>query len=144
MASPSYPTPIVNRGKELVESGWNLTEAARIIARETGGKHTPSRASIRRWSDPDYAETERMQKVTGKPIGGPRRKAWRMRLDRMRELRDKVGLSFRAIADLMSHDFEEVELNAEQTERMLTGRMSETTIARLLWPQSNTPERSTT
>lgn len=138
----SYPLAYYNRARELYGAGWtNLAEVARMLERELGRKPNPT--TIRKWVDPDYYESVRMRERTGGVSGPNRFKTWKLRLERMRELREKVGLSFRAIADLMSHDFE-VDLTAEQAERILTGRVCEGTTKRLLWPQSNTPERSTT
>jgi hypothetical protein len=136
MAFEGYPIQVVTRARELHAAGFDSpTEIARIIARESEQKVQPSRNSVRRWIDPDYAEAEREKKRKGKPQCAKRRKAWRMRLDRMRELREDVGLSFESIAALVSHDFPGVSISDQQAERILGGQLTERTTARLLWPQ---------
>lgn len=132
MATPTYPATLVGRARELHAADWNSTEIARIIARETDGRYQPSRNTVYRWIDPDYAAAERARKRTGRPKRS-RRKAWRFVFDRIEEMR-RLGMSYRAIAVLVSHDFD-LSLTDEQVERMLQGRMRESTMAELLWPK---------
>jgi hypothetical protein len=123
---------VVKRARDLHEAGWNFTDVGRIIGRETDGVHRPTRNAVRSWIDPDYAEGERLRRRTGRPRKS-RRKGWRFVFDRVEEMRE-LNISYRAIAVLISHDFD-LSLDEEQVRSMLQGRMRESTMARLLWPK---------
>lgn len=132
MAPRGYPVAVVKRARELYEAGWtNCSELARILARETG--QAPNPTTIRKWVDPDYAEVCRARRQIGGISGPNREKTWQLRLRRVRELRG-IGLSFRDIAALISHDFD-VSLSTEQVAYMLTAEPRQSTLERLLWPQ---------
>jgi hypothetical protein len=133
MGRTVYPMSVVRRARELKRARWTDIQTSRLIAEETEGRHTPARNTIRRWTDEDYRETERLRRETGKPIGGPRRKTWRMRFDRIVELHG-LGISCASVAAVVCHDFA-IAVSGEQVRRMLQGELKERTIKRLLWPQ---------
>lgn len=133
MAPPGYPAKYAIRARELAEANWSLTDIANILGREFGQR--PSVPSVRRWIDPDYAETERFARARGghlKPR--QRRKMWRLVYDRMCELRFEAGLGATAIAKLLTHDFG-ADVTPEQVRHMTEGNVSERTMRRQLWPK---------
>jgi hypothetical protein len=127
-----YSTAYVTRARELYGAGWtNCADLSRKLEGELG--RAPSPTTIRKWCDLDYAESVRIRERRGGRPGPNRFKTWKLRLERIRELRN-LGLSCEAIAKVVAHDFS-LSLDGGAVERMLRGEMQEPTIARLLWPK---------
>ena len=127
-----YSTAYVSRARELYEAGWtNCADLSRKLERELG--RPPSPTTIRKWCDPDYAEACRIRERVGGVSGPNRFKTWKLRLERIRELRG-LDLSYESIAKVVAHDFA-LTLDGPAVERMLRGEMQEPSIQRLLWPE---------
>lgn len=127
-----HPSNVVARARTLHEAGWRCGEIPAILHRELGV--CPHEVTVRRWIDPDYAEAQKLSKErSGRQM---RKWGWRSRLRRLRELRE-IGLSFSAIAALMSHDFG-LELSERQAEAIAKGTCIEATVKRLLAPEGCT------
>jgi hypothetical protein len=137
-----YPANVREFARRLHgENGWNVT---RILASLAQRGYYPSHNTVRAWVDDAYAEERRratriaMRRRNG---GGPGRLTRRRahpaatRLQRLRDLREHAKLSYRGIADLMSFDFEDVEITEEQVRAILDGRLSERKTESLLWPK---------
>jgi hypothetical protein len=122
---------VVEFARRLTADGRTVSEVNRALAKLG---YTPKSDTVRYWVDEDYREEKLRRQRTYRPPGPARRKAWRLRLDRMRELREQVGLSYTSIAALMSHDFEDIELTEHQVRSIFNGTVSTKTVRRLLYP----------
>jgi hypothetical protein len=121
------------------QNGWGVAEIRAALSKHG---HLPAHNTVLCWIDDDYCEERRergrieMRRRNGSGPGKLRQRRvnpWDSRLDRMRDLRG-IGLSFRAIAALMSHDFG-VDLTANRVEYLLKEKPKTRTVKRLLWPQ---------
>lgn len=143
-----YPANVREFARRLHhDNGWTVS---RIIAALAKRGHHPAHNTVLAWVDEDYAEARRratriaMRRKNG---GGPGRLTRRrqhpadMRLQRMRDLRS-VGLSYRAIAALLSFDFEDVEISAEQVRAIFNGRLSQSTARQLVYPKRTSPKEA--
>lgn len=132
-----YPANVREFARRLHER-QGLTAHA-ICKRLAARGFTPDYNTVRCWIDDDYAEARRestrlaMRRRSGRSHGRGRRRLelWAARWERMQELRG-LRLSYRAIAAVMSNDFEGVELDAEQVRSMLRGRVAESRKRELL------------
>jgi hypothetical protein len=128
---PAYPPRVIEFARRLHERGADVGRI-RVALQKRG--HCPSRNTVKRWVDPDFAEATRRGKRRGGRPGPHPRKTWRRRLERMQELRD-LGVSYPSIAAVMSNDFEGVELDGRQVRSIFQGDVNEANIQRLLYPQ---------
>lgn len=136
-ANPSYSANLREFARRLYQqNGWTPYRIRKAIVGR-GIEPVPSEHTIRTWVDDDYRDEHLKRGRNYRPAGPARQRAWGRRLARMEELRNEVGLSFRAIAALMSHDFEDLDLTADKAERILKGKVSGRTIRRLLWPKGS-------
>ncbi len=136
-SSPTYPGNVREFARRLHEqNGWTGYRI-RLALKLRGYTPLPAEATIKGWIDEDYREERNRRRRKGRPFPRTRMRAWRGRLERMRELRE-IGISYTAIAALMSHDFEEIDLSEEQVRSILQGKVQQQTVQRLLWPQGAT------
>ena len=132
--NPLYPANLREFARRLYEqNGWSPYRIRKAIIGR-GYDPAPAEHTIRTWVDDDYRDEHLKRGRSYRPAGPARQRAWALRLSRMEELR-RVGLSYRAIAALMTHDFKDVDVTADQAERILKGKVSGRTIRRLLWPK---------
>jgi hypothetical protein len=123
---------VIEFARRLADRGADCSRVRTALAKRG---YSPSRNTVKRWIDPDFAEATRRGKRRGGRPGPHPRKTWRRRLERMEELR-ALRISYRSIAALMTHDFEHVELTENQVRAIFNGQTSERTIRQLLWPQA--------
>lgn len=131
----TYPPKVTEFARRLYADG----EGASINEiRETLAKrgYTPKRETIRYWVDDEYREEKLHRRRNFRPRGPAPKHGWRLRLERMKVLREKVRLSYRDIARLMSHDFEDLDLTGSQVEHILKGKTRN--IKSVLWPRGAT------
>ncbi len=109
---------------------------------DRGYEPLPGWATILCWADPEYnrsrlarARSRHAQRRGGELRRNTPKRGWHYRLERLEELRS-IGISYRAIAALMSYDFD-LELTAAQVEYLLKEQPKTETIKRLLWPQGS-------
>lgn len=119
----AYPTKLIEFTRRLGEAGYRTCDAQAALAKRG---YRPSRSTVKRWLNPELWEAERMAKRKGGgvlpgPVPGMNW-AWQRRLKRLHELRE-VGLSFRACADLMNHDFG-LQMTKEHSESVVKGQLS--------------------
>jgi hypothetical protein len=136
-----YPANVVELARRLHERrGWSAHRIRKALM--TRG-HSPAHNTVLAWIDPAYAAQRRedtrlaMRRRNGGGDGAsPRRRRHPAdrRLQRIRDLR-ALGVSFRSIAAIVSHDFADVDLDAEQVRGILNGTISTATTRRLLWPE---------
>lgn len=133
----TYPPRITEFARRLYADGEGRTINEIRAALAKRGYH-PGRDTVLYWVDEDFREAllmgQRHRRRRGGPHRPPRRKAWHRRWERMEELRN-LGLCYRSIAALMSHDFEDLDLSADQVRYMLKGDVDARTMRRNLWPQ---------
>lgn len=132
-----YPAKVTEFARRLYADGEgkSINEIRASLAQRG---YAPSRDTIRYWVDEDYREEKLHRQRKYRPHGPARKKTWRLRLERMQELREKVGLSFTSIAALMSHDFEDLELTEHHVRSIFNGSVSNKTVRRLLYPKGAT------
>lgn len=127
-----YPMNVITFARRLHEqNGWSANRIRKALQQRG---HSPAHSTVLCWIDDEYRE-ERYDRTRrpGRP-GPARRQAWRHRFDRMEQLR-KLGLSFRSIAAVMTHDFEDVHVTEYQVRAIFNGTVSNRTVRRLLWPK---------
>lgn len=140
MPRVEYSANVVEFARRLhAENGWSAHRIRKaLIARG----YSPAHNTVLCWIDADYAARRRedtrlaMRRRCGGGHGAPGPRRLHLadrRLQRMRELRS-LRISYRSIAALMSHDFEDLELSAEQVRSIFRGQTSAKTIKKMLWP----------
>jgi len=129
-----YPAKVTEFARRLYADGEgkSIDEIRQALAKRG---YSPGRSTIRYWVDEEFREEKLHRQRTYRPHGPAQKRAWRLRLERMQELREKVGLSFTSIAALMSHDFDDLELTEHQVRSIFNGTVSQKTVRRLLWPK---------
>lgn len=132
--SETYPPKITEFARRLYADGAGKSISDIRTALEKRG-YTPKRDTIRYWVDDEYREEKLHRQRRYRPHGPPPKRGWRLRLDRMEELRHKVRLSYRDIARLMSHDYKDLDLSGCQVEHILKCDTKPRTIRRLLSPK---------
>jgi hypothetical protein len=94
----------------------------------------PVPSTIRRWADPDYCEAERQGRRRGGRPGPDRKvKTWRLRLERIKELR-AVGLSWEDVSRVMNLDFD-LSLSRTQVRMYAEGRVGDRILRHRLYPE---------
>lgn len=112
---------------ELYEAGWLPAEIQELL-RQEGIEPAPSRNTIWAWTHPRKAEKQarrdlaktRRWRTERASFSWPGVRGPEWKLERMRRLRD-TGLSYAAIAKVMSFDFPSAPLTASQVEGVLRG-----------------------
>lgn len=139
-ASAAHPENVREFCRRLYEEFDRTPTEIGHILRERGYEPVPSWAAIRSWCDPDYRRTRlsgaRARHATKRGAAFrkvSRKRGWHYRLERIQELRS-LGISYRSIAVLASHDFG-LSLTANQIEYLLKKDPATATMRRLLWPQ---------
>jgi hypothetical protein len=126
-----YPANVTEFARRLYQDeGYRLVQVIEALGRRG---ITPARSTVLYWCDPDARTAHNVQNRTRMyPHGRQRRReaSWSVKLRRMRELRG-LGLSFDAVRRVANHEFG-TELDADAARRILTGRVSQRTIERLL------------
>lgn len=127
-----YPANVVEFARRMYEAGYSPYRIHKALHGRGWGA---AEDTIRCWVDPAYAEARAMKKRNGRGFRQERLRGFNRRLSRLHELRAEVCLSYRAIAALLSHDFEDIEISEEQVRAILNGNLSERKTRRLLWPK---------
>lgn len=115
-----YREEVVDRAREHVEAGWSVKDTCKLLGKEYG--YEPHWATVRGWTDPEYAERRRMKdRKNGRRYKARKRKTRNLspelRLERMCQLRE-AGLSFRGIG-VVSRVLWAIPLSEEQVRAML-------------------------
>lgn len=133
--NPVYPANLREYARRLhQENGWSPYRIRKAMLLR-GIDPLPSEHAVRSWVDDDYREEHLLRSRRFGPPGPRKVHTWRLRLARMEELRG-IKLSYTAIAALMSHDFEDIELTEEQARSILQGKVHWKTARRLLYPRA--------
>lgn len=117
-----YADHVADRARELHAAGFPKKRIAKIVADEFGLPAPPTANTITAWVDPELAERwkdanrirkrHRLRSATLSVVqGAARSDDWK--LERMRALREG-GLSYRAVAAVMSLDFPDDPVTEDQ------------------------------
>lgn len=135
-----HTTGTVLAAKQLYEAGWPPPSIARIL-QERGVDPAPHVRTIRLWVVPGEADRraarrrdsrQRLQAATA-VVGQGRYQSARLRLERLRRLRD-AGMSYSALAIIAHVDFA-LEVTDENVRYLLNTSPKPSTIAKYLAPE---------
>lgn len=111
-----HSTALLQRARELVEGGWSTGETARRLALEFDLPQPPARTTIRRWTEPGYAELHKRWQE--KCVRGEVRPGRELTDDLLLALRVEDDLTYSAIAKV-ARRFYSVDLDPERLRHRL-------------------------
>lgn len=139
--NPRHPAKVREFCRRLYQDYDRTPEEIRRILAERGYSPLPGWSTIRSWGDPEYrhrrlsrARRRHAQRRGAALKTRSPKRGWHYRLERIQEMRS-LGISYRAIAVLASHDWD-LDLTEGRVECLLKGTPREFTVKRLLWPEA--------